>query len=124
VLEREEQIWRRKDGRLIRFYPMTRDLHPGIAEDQLPVPPLSMDPNSLQGRILTMLDDDGLMGDFPTQAELARRLERSQQLVSHHLRTLERYGLVEKQKMGVRSRYVLTREAIYLLERTDTERRA
>ncbi len=124
VLEREEQIWRRKDGRLIRFYPLTRDLHPGIAEDQLPVPPLSMDPNSLQGRILTMLDDDGLMGDFPTQAELARRLERSQQLISHHLRTLERYGLVEKQKMGVRSRYVLTREAIYLLERTDMERRS
>lgn len=124
VLEREEQIWRRKDGRLIRLYPLTRDLHPGIADDQLPVPPLSMDPNSLQGRILTMLDDDGLMGDFPTQAELARRLERSQQLVSHHLRTLERYGLVEKQKMGVRSRYVLTREAVYLLERTDTERRA
>lgn len=122
VLEREEQIWRRKDGRLIRFYPMTRDLHPGIAVDHLPVPPLSMDPNSLQGRILTMLDHDGLMGDFPTQAELARRLERSQQLISHHLRTLERYGLVEKQKMGVRSRYVLTREAIYLLERTDTER--
>ena len=124
VLEREEQIWRRKDGRLIRFYPLTRDLHPGIAEDHLPVPPLSMDPNSLQGRILTMLDDDGLMGDFPTQAELARRLERSQQLISHHLRTLERYGLVEKQKMGVRSRYVLTREAIYLLERTDMERRS
>mgnify|MGYP001984228769 FL=1 len=122
VLEREEQIWRRKDGRLIRFYPLTGDLHPGIAEEQLPVPPLSMDPNSLQGRILTMLDDDGLMGDFPTQAELARRLERSQQLISHHLRTLERYGLVEKQKMGVRSRYVLTREAIYLLERTDMER--
>jgi len=124
VLEREEQIWRRKDGRLIRLYPLTRDLHPGIAEDQLPVPPLSMDPNSLQGRILSMLDDDGLMGDFPTQAELARRLERSQQLVSHHLRTLERYGLVEKQKMGMRSRYVLTREAVYLLEQTDTERGA
>ena len=122
VLEREEQIWRRKDGRLIRFYPLTRDLHPGLPEDQLPVPPLAMDPNSLQGRILTMLDDDGLMGEFPTQAELARRLERSQQLISHHLRTLERYGLVEKQKMGVRSRYVLTREAIYLLERTDMER--
>ena len=46
------------------------------------------------------------------------------QLISHHLRTLERYGLVEKQKMGVRSRYVLTREAIYLLERTDMERRS
>ncbi|GIS27465.1 MAG: hypothetical protein CM15mP128_2240 [Methanobacteriota archaeon] len=39
-----------------------------------------MDPNSLQGRILTMLDDDGLMGDFPTRAELAPRLEQSQQL--------------------------------------------
>ena len=78
-----------------------------------------MDPNSLQGRILTMLDDDGLMGDFPTQAELARRLERSQQLISHHLRTLQKYGLVERRKMGVKNRYKLTREAVFLLETSD-----
>jgi DNA-binding MarR family transcriptional regulator len=116
VLENEERIWRRPDGRLVRFYPFTSSLHPTISDDDLPLPPLSPDPNSLQGKILHLLDDDGQMNEFPTQAELAQRLDRSQQLVSHHLRTLQKFGLVEKRKMGVRNRYRLTREAMFLLE--------
>lgn len=120
ILESEEVIWRRKDGRLVRYYPLTNSLNPGMSEDDLPVPPLSPDPNSLQGKILTLLDHDGPLGEFPTQAELAVRLEKSQQLVSHHLRTLQKFGLVEKRKMGVKNRYKLTREAIFLLE-TNTD---
>jgi DNA-binding transcriptional ArsR family regulator len=120
ILESEEGIWRRKDGRLVRYYPLTNSLHPGMNEDDLPVPPLSPDPNSLQGKILSLLDHDGPLGEFPTQAELANRLEKSQQLVSHHLRTLQKFGLVEKRKMGLKNRYKLTREAIFLLE-TNTD---
>ena len=120
ILESEEGIWRRKDGRLVRYYPLTNSLYPGMNEDDLPVPPLSPDPNSLQGKILTLLDSDGPLGEFPTQAELAVRLEKSQQLVSHHLRTLQKFGLVEKRKMGLKNRYKLTREAIFLLE-TNTD---
>ena len=116
ILENEESIWRRKDGRLVRFYPLTNQLQPHMTDDILPVPPLSPDPNSLQGKILSLLDDDGTLGDFPTQSELADRLDKSQQLVSHHLRTLQKFGLVEKRKMGMRNRYKLTREAIFLLE--------
>jgi DNA-binding MarR family transcriptional regulator len=123
VLEQEEQIWRKKDGRLVRLYPLNGRLHPGTKDDDLPIPPLSPDPSSLQGQILSLLDDDGLMGQFPTQSDLARRLERSQQIISHHLRTLERYGLIEKRQMGVRQRYVLTREAVFLLERGEGQRR-
>lgn len=120
ILETEEAIWRRKDGRLVRYYPLTNSLYPSMNEDDLPVPPLSPDPNSLQGKILTLLDRDGPLGEFPTQAELAVRLEKSQQLVSHHLRTLQKFGLVEKRKMGLKNRYKLTREAIFLLE-TNTD---
>ena len=90
-----------------------------MSDEELPVPPLSPDPNSLQGKILSLLDADGPMGEFPTQAELAKRLEKSQQLVSHHLRTLQKFGLVEKRKMGIKNRYKLTREAIFLLESND-----
>jgi len=116
ILENEESIWRRKDGRLVRFYPLTNQLQPHMTDDILPIPPLSPDPNSLQGKILSLLDNDGTLGDFPTQSELADRLDKSQQLVSHHLRTLQKFGLVEKRKMGMRNRYKLTREAIFLLE--------
>ena len=116
ILEKEEKIWRKKDGRLVRYYPLTSDMNPYTEEQELPVPPLSPDPKSLQGKILTILDDDGLMGEFPTQAVLAKRLDKSQQLISHHLRTLQKYGLVERRKMGMKNCYKLTREAIFLLE--------
>jgi len=119
VLEEDEGIWRRPDGRLVRFYPFTSNLHPGIVEGELPLPSLSPDPNSLQGKILRLLDDDGNMKKYPTQSELAHRLDRSQQLVSHHLRTLQKFGLVEKRKTGVRNRYSLTREAVFLLDTTE-----
>ena len=119
ILEDEGMIWRRADGRLVRFYPFTSNLHPGVLDQDLPMPPLSPDPNSLQGKILRLLDDDGQMKKFPTQAELAHRLDRSQQLVSHHLRTLQKYGLVKKQKSGLKNRYCLTKEAIFLLETTE-----
>lgn len=116
ILEAEERIWRKGDGRLVRYYPYTSHLNPATAEQDLPVPPLSPDPNSLQGKILNLLDQDGQLGDFPTQSELAKRLAKSQQLISHHLRTLQKYGLVEMRKMGIKNRYKLTREAIFLLE--------
>jgi predicted transcriptional regulator len=119
ILEAEENVWRKNDGRLVRYYPLTNQLNPSTSEEDLPVPPLSPDPNSLQGKILNLLDQDGDLGQFPTQAELAKRLEKSQQLVSHHLRTLQKYGLVERRKMGLMNRYKLTREAIFLLETSD-----
>ena len=119
ILQDEDRIWRRPDGRLVRFYPYTTDLHPEISDDDLPLPPLSPDPNSLQGKILRLLDDDGQMNKSPTQAELAQRLERSQQLVSHHLRTLQKFGLVERLKKGMKNRYCLTKEAVFLLDTTE-----
>jgi DNA-binding transcriptional ArsR family regulator len=90
-----------------------------LEDDALPVPILAPDPLSLQGKILVLLDHDSQMGDFPTQAELAKRLDKSQQLISHHLRTLEKYGLIEGRRMGMRNRYKLTKEAMFLLETSD-----
>jgi len=113
VLNEEEVIWRRKDGRLMRFYPAT--INADTPADELPIPALSPDPNSLQGKILTLLDNDGQLGAYPTQKDLAERLERSQQLISHHLRTLQKYGLIEKSKSGLKNRYKLTKEAVFLL---------
>ncbi len=38
VLEQEESLWRRKDGRLVRYYPLTNNLHPLLETEDLPVP--------------------------------------------------------------------------------------
>ena len=116
LLENHDLIWRINDGRFVRYYPLNNSLYPGMNPDDLPVPPLSPDPKSLQGKILTLLDDEHQIGEFPTQSELAKKLEKSQQLISHHLRTLQKYGLVEKRKMGIKNRYKLTKEALFLLE--------
>ena len=117
VLENQELLWRRRDGRMMRYYPSTVDQH--LDGDNLPVPLLTPDPNSLQGRILDLLDATGNEIVNLSQKELSDRLESSQQLISHHLKTLEGYGLIERDKVGLRYRYRLTREAIFLLESTD-----
>ena len=112
-LEGDERIWRRKDGRLVRFYPAT--IQSNLGEDELPIPLLTPDPNSLQGKILRLLDATENDIVNLSQKELAIRLKASQQLISHHLRTLEKFGLVEREKVGMRYRYQLTREAIFLV---------
>ncbi|CAI8232781.1 MAG: Uncharacterised protein [Methanobacteriota archaeon] len=119
VLEETEMIWRRRDGRMMRYYPSTIDSK--LDENDLPVPLLSPDPNSLQGRILDLLDATGNDIVNLSQKELAVRLESSQQLISHHLKTLEAYGLIERDRVGMRFRYRLTREALFLLESADLD---
>jgi len=113
VLDGDECVWRRKDGRLVRFYPST--IQEGTKEEDLPVPLLTPDPNSLQGKILGLLDATENDIINLSQKELAYRLSASQQLISHHLRTLRKFGLIEREKVGLRFRYQLTREAIFLV---------
>jgi predicted transcriptional regulator len=116
-LEGDERIWRRKDGRLVRFYPAA--IQQSLSDDDLPVPLLTPDPNSLQGKILQLLDATENDIINLSQKELSIRLEASQQLISHHLRTLEKFGLIEREKVGMRYRYQLTREAIFLINSND-----
>ena len=56
LLENQELIWRLNDGRFVRYYPLNNSLYPGMDNSELPIPQLSPDPNSLQGKILTILD--------------------------------------------------------------------
>ena len=117
ILEAEENVWeekRRPPCPVLSLHQPTSSEH-----GRRRPPPSRLFPRTrtvCKGKILSLLDEDGQLGGFPTQAELAKRLEKSQQLISHHLRTLQKYGLVERRKMGVKNRYKLTREAIFLLE--------
>ena len=101
----------------MRFYPSS--IRTTLDDEELPVPLLTPDPNSLQGKILRLLDATENDIVNLSQKELAVRLEASQQLISHHLRTLEKFGLVEREKVGMRYRYQLTREAIFLVNSND-----
>ena len=117
VLESKERIWKRRDGRKVRYYSamLSRD----TPEEDLPVPVLQPDPNSLQGKILEILDihENEILN--LSQKELAGKLETSQQLVSYHLKALEQWGLVVKEKVALRYRYRLTDRAILLINNHD-----
>ncbi len=120
VLESEERIWRRKDGRKVRYYPSSVDSK--TDDDELPVPVLTPDPNSIQGRILQMLDihENEILN--LSQRELSDKLETSQQLVSYHLKSMEQWGLVEKERVALRFRYRLTDRALVLLNSSEFPR--
>ena len=117
VLETDERIWKRRDGRKVRYYSamVARD----TPEEELPVPVLQPDPNSLQGKILKILDihENEILN--LSQKELAVKLEASQQLVSYHLKALEQWGLIEKEKVALRYRYRLTDRAVLLINNHD-----
>jgi len=117
VLETDERIWKRRDGRKVRYYSamVARD----TPQEELPVPVLQPDPNSLQGKILEMLDihENEILN--LSQKELAVKLETSQQLVSYHLKALEQWGLIEKEKVALRYRYRLTDRAVLLINNHD-----
>ena len=117
VLESDERVWRRKDGRKVRYYPASIDSR--TEDDDLPVPVLTPDPNSLQGKILQILDihENEILN--LSQKELSDKLETSQQLVSYHLKSLVDWGLVEKERVAMRYRYRLTDRALILLNSND-----
>lgn len=117
VLVSDERVWRRKDGRKVRFYPASIDS--STSEEDLPVPVLTPDPDSLQGKILQMLDIHENEYLNLSQKELSDKLETSQQLVSYHLKSLEKWGLVEKERVAMRYRYRLTNRALVLINTGD-----
>ena len=110
VLEERELIWKRRAGRRVLIYPST--IPQNLTEDELPVPVFCPDPSSTQGKIISLLvGDEHSIGRSMTQRELSIRLDASQQLVSHHLRTLQRYGLIDHDRRGVRNVYFPTAQA-------------
>jgi len=112
VLENEDRVWCRRDGRLLRYYTSAVDRAAELSNLPRPV-----DANQLSDVALMVLrsiaeQDEGRPS--PTQRELASRLETSQQLVSHHLKRLESQGLIARKRSGLRTNRKLTDEGMRL----------
>jgi len=108
VLENEDRVWCRRDGRLLRYYTSAVDRAAELSNLPRPV-----DANQLSDVALMVLrsiaeHEEGQPS--PTQRELASRLETSQQLVSHHLKRLESQGLISRRRRGLRTNRELTDE--------------
>ena len=112
VLENEDRVWCRRDGRLLRYYTSAVDRAAELSNLPRPV-----DANQLSDVALMVLrsiaeHEEG--HPSPTQRELASRLETSQQLVSHHLKRLESQGLITRRRRGLRTNRELTDEGMRL----------
>ena len=112
VLENEDRVWCRRDGRLLRYYTSAVDRAAELSNLPRPV-----DANQLSDVALMVLrsiaeHEEG--HPSPTQRELASRLETSQQLVSHHLKRLESQGLISRRRRGLRTNRELTDEGMRL----------
>ncbi len=112
VLENEDRVWCRRDGRLLRYYTSAIDRAAELSNLPRPV-----DANQLSDVALMLLRSIAEQEEghpSPTQRELASRLETSQQLVSHHLKRLESQGLISRRRRGLRTNRELTDEGMRL----------
>ena len=112
VLENEDRVWCRRDGRLLRYYTSAIDRAAELSNLPRPV-----DANQLSDVALMVLRSIAEQEEghpSPTQRELASRLETSQQLVSHHLKRLESQGLISRKRRGLRTNRELTDEGMRL----------
>ena len=86
TLERHKMILSRREGPLRRFYPVGDG----------PLPPVQVAAATpMQARVLALLDEGPL-----TQRELAERLGLSQQGANHHVKTLQRKGMLVLEDEG------------------------
>ena len=116
ALASEAKVWSRTEGRYLRFY--TLSVSPQTPPDQLPNPPVSYPPDSMQWKLLDRLarnpESIGVKGPL-TQGKLAAQLDCSQQLVSHHMLSLEESGCVISRRAGFRKVWKVTAAGLQAL---------
>ncbi|MBC8437653.1 MAG: ArsR family transcriptional regulator [Euryarchaeota archaeon] len=106
TLESQGRVWARREGQYLRYYSSTIPPHTPV--EQLPNPSLSYTPDTMQFRIIDRLartpSPSSNRGPL-TQGTLAEELDCSQQLISHHLISLEKSGCVKSEKSGFRKHW-------------------
>jgi len=112
VLENEDRVWCRRDGRLLRYYTSAVDRAAELSNLPRPVDANQLSDVALM--VLRSIAEQEKGQPSPTQRELASRLETSQQLVSHHLKRLESQGLIVRRRSGLRTNRELTDEGMRL----------
>jgi predicted transcriptional regulator len=106
TLEAAASVWGRKEGVFLRYY--TASIPTNTPAEQLPNPQVIYTPDTMQFRILDRLarNPPGTSSTGPlTQGQLAEELGCSQQLVSHHLISLEGGGCVSTKRSGFRKQW-------------------
>ncbi|HIF04868.1 MAG TPA: hypothetical protein EYQ80_05625 [Candidatus Poseidoniales archaeon] len=117
ILEKDGHLWKRRDGRRLRFY----TIEVSQLNKRLPVPLEPPAPDSLPARLLEDIEalEHGVI-EGAGQRAIAARLETSQQLVSHHLRMMEKQGWIIRHGRGRRKVIGLTEHGIEALSESRT----
>jgi predicted ArsR family transcriptional regulator len=106
TLEGLGSLWGHREGRFQRYY--TASIPPHTPAEQLPNPPLAFTPDTMQFQIIDRLarNPPGTTSIGPlTQGQLAIQLGCTQQLISHHLISLEGSGCVRSKRAGFRKQW-------------------
>jgi DNA-binding MarR family transcriptional regulator len=117
ILEKDGHLWKRRDGRRLRFY----TIEVSQLNKRLPVPLEPPAPDSLPARLLEDIEalEHGVI-EGAGQRAIAKRLATSQQLVSHHLRMMEKQGWIIRHGRGRRKVIGLTEHGIEALSESRT----
>jgi DNA-binding MarR family transcriptional regulator len=117
ILEKDGHLWKRRDGRRLRFY----TIEVSQLNKRLPVPLEPPVPDSLPARLLEDIEalEHGVI-EGAGQRAIAKRLATSQQLVSHHLRMMEKQGWIIRHGRGRRKVIGLTEHGIEALSESRT----
>jgi len=106
VLLKDEMVFKRKDGRFLRFY--TSDVIHND-ENELPIPLPVLDGKGIAVQLLMRIKESEPTA-LPNQRQLAKELSTSQQLVSYHLKSLEVHGFIIRKRKGIGHKISITKK--------------
>lgn len=99
-LEKEGRIWSKRDGRLLIFFADSVSMDSSISS---PILDINFSKNSIKRAILMQLNEVDIMDlKGPSGAQLAKDIGISPQVISYHIRSLIRWKMVSKKRVGLK----------------------
>jgi predicted transcriptional regulator len=118
-LEKEERIWSIREGRLLIFFADSVPVGNPISS---PILEINFSKNSIKRAILMELNKVDLMDlKGPNGGQLAKEIGISPQVISYHLRSLIRWEMVNRKRIGLKVSLSITKLGIEALISADLE---
>ena len=116
-LEKDGRIWSRRDGRLLIFFTDTVPLENSFSS---PILDINFSKNSIKRSILLHLNQSELMQlSAKNGSQIAKEIGISAQVFSYHIRSLIKWNMVKKKRLGLKVSLSITDTGIEALTSMD-----
>ena len=113
ILQKEDMIWSRNEGRLLVFF---ADTVSEMSEITSPLLDINFSKNSMKKSILMYLNQSELMDlKGPNGLELAKEIGVSSQVLSYHIRSLIKWEMAGRKRTGLKNSLYITELGIEAL---------